>query len=536
MTTSQGHGGDLIAEALRAHDIDRIYTLSGGHIFPIYDGLHTRDMRIIDVRHEQTAAFAAEAHGKLTRQPGVAALTAGPGVVNGMNAIVSAKFNGSPMLVLGGRAPQGRWGHGSLQEMDHLPLVASVTKRAETIFDVAEIGTATSAALDLAATRRRGPVFLDYPMDVIFLRTDFAAPVASRAPDGELAGDAAAAARLLAQAERPVILLGGDVWADGAEKTARAFVEAQRIPAFMNGMGRGVIPADHDLAFSAARGQGFKEADLVIVVGTALDFRLGFGRFGDAKVIHVMGSEAEIGTHAEPSAWLAGSLSDAFDALAEAPIRERDAWVASLRAAEIAKRATFTAELADPRAPLHPARVYGELAPRLARDGVVIADGGDFVSYAGKFVEVYEPGGWLDPGPYGCLGTSAGYALAAGLLEPDRQVVVMLGDGSAGFSMGDWDTLVRFGVNVTFVCGNNGIWGLEKHPMKFVYGYDVAADLRPETRYDEVLSSLGGHGELVRAPDELGPALDRALATTGPSLVNVITDPEIAYPRTANLA
>lgn len=302
----------------------------------------------------------------------------------------------------------------------------------------------------------------------------------------------------------------------------------------MNGMGRGIVPADHELAFSAARGHAFKNADLVIVIGTALDFRLGFGRFGDAKVIHIATTSDEIGHHAEPAGWLAGSIEAAFDALAEAKTRDREAWIADLRSVEQDKRSA--PELEDDRSPLHPARVYAELTPRLANDGVVIADGGDFVSYAGKFIPVFEPGGWLDPGPYGCLGTSAGYALAAGLLEPGRQVVVMLGDGSAGFSMGDWDTLIRFGVDVTFVCGNNGIWGLEKHPMNFVYGYDVAADLRPETRYDEVMSSLGGHGELVRSPDELGPALDRALNTPGPSLVNVLTDPEVAYPRSANLA
>ena len=166
----------------------------------------------------------------------------------------------------------------------------------------------------------------------------------------------------------------------------------------------------------------------------------------------------------------------------------------------------------------------------------MIADGGDFASYAGKFIDVYEPGGWLDPGPYGCLGISAGYALAAGLLYPERQVVVMLGDGAAGFSLADWDTLVRFNVNVTLVCGNNGIWGLEKHPMKFLYGYDVAADLRPETRYDQVMTALGGHGEMVNDPSQLGDAVARALATPGPSLLNIVTDPEIAYPRSALLA
>lgn len=532
----EGHGGDQVAEALRAHDLDTLYTLSGGHIFPIYDGLHTRGMRIVDTRHEQAAAFAAEAHGKLSRRPGVTALTAGPGVVNGMNAVVSAHFNGSPMLVLGGRAPQVRWGQGSLQEMDHVPLFAPVTKRAATIFSVDEIGATTSSALDLAGARHRGPVFLDVPMDTLFTRAPFAAPVAAPSVEAPLTGEVEEAVRLLSTAERPVLLIGSDVWADGAEKAARDLVERLRIPAFANGMGRGVIPADHTLAFSNARGAAFAKADLVIVAGTALDFRIGFGKFGDAAVIHVVDHERLVGTHAAPAATIVGPIAAALDALATAAAGDHDAWVAELRGVETAKRASFETDLRASQVPLHPARIYGELVPLLSRDAIVIADGGDFASYAGKFIDVYEPGGWLDPGPYGCLGVSAGYALAAGTLYPGRQVVVMLGDGAAGFSMGDWDTLIRFSIDVTFVCGNNGIWGLEEHPMQFLYGYSVAAKLRPETRYDEVMRSLGGHGELVRTPDELAPALARALATPGPSLVNVLTAPEIAYPRTANLA
>jgi acetolactate synthase-1/2/3 large subunit len=534
--TLEGHGGDQVADALRAHRIDRIYTLSGGHVFPIYDGLHTRGMTIIDTRHEQAAAFAAEAHGKLARQPGVAVLTAGPGVVNGMNPIVSARFNGSPMLAIGGRAPQTRWGQGSLQEMDHVPLVASATKHAATVFDNAAIASATSDALTVASSRHRGPVFMDVPMDTLFTRGSYEPPTAGAATREPLEGPVDDAVKLLEAAERPVLLLGSDVWADGAEQEARVFVERTRIPTFANGMGRGIIPADHPCSFAQARGAAFARADLVIVVGAPLDFRLGFGRFGEASVVHVADVADGISEHAEPSAWIAGPLSDALDALAAARPRDLDAWRDELRGIEQTKRVSSASEREDARAPLHPARIYGELVPRLARDGIVIADGGDFASYAGRFVDVYEPGGWLDPGPYGCLGISPGYALAAGLLEPGRQIVVLLGDGAAGFSMGDWDSLVRHSVDVTFVCGNNGIWGLEKHPMRFLYGYDVAAELRPETRYDEVMSALGGHGELVKEPDELGAALDRALATAGPSLVNVITDPEVAYPRSANLA
>ncbi|MGH2794593.1 MAG: acetolactate synthase [Actinomycetota bacterium] len=534
MTRIEGHGGDLVAETLRGYGIDRIFTLSGGHIFPIFDGLHTRDMRIIDTRHEQAAAFAAEAHGKLARVPGVAALTAGPGVTNGMSAITSAHFNGSPMLVLGGRAPELRWGQGSLQEMDHLPLVRTVTKFAETVFEPGAIAERTGAALDAASTPHRGPTFLDFPMDILFSRAE--ADVPGPKPLPWAFTDDGTVGQAVARAQRPVLLIGSDVWAGRAEKAARLFVESQRVPAFMNGMGRGVLPADHDLAFSNARGHAFGRADLVIVAGTALDFRLGFGNFGEATVVHLTDDPATVAKHVPLAAGLGGPLDLILESLAGGPAVDREDWIGELRATETSKRSGFEAELADDRAPLHPSRIYGELRPRLARDGIVICDGGDFASYAGKFVDVYEPGGWLDPGPYGCLGTAPGYALAAGLLHPGRQVVVLLGDGAAGFGMGDWDTLVRFGVDVTMVCGNNGIWGLEKHPMQFVYGYDVAAELRPETRYDEVMTALGGHGELVRTPDELGSALDRALQTPGPSLVNVLTDPSVAYPRSSNLA
>lgn len=533
-----GHGGDFVAEALRANGVDRLFTLSGGHIFPIYDGFVSRGMRIVDTRHEQTAGFAAEGHAKLSRGLGVAALTAGPGVTNGMSPLVSGFFNGTPMLLLGGRAPQGRWGQGSLQEMDHLPLVRDVTKYAETVSDTALTGKVMADAIGAANTAHRGPSFVDFPLDVIFGRADADVPTVVATPAVlRKVGDWEAAVRALSSSERPVLMVGSDVWMGGAENELRDLAQRQRVPVFMNGMGRGVAPADHELAFSAARGHALGNADLVIVAGTKLDFRLGFGSFGSAKVVHVADHESQVAQHVPLEAWVASSsLGAVFQALESATPRDRDGWVASLRRVEASKRDALAAELALDTTPIHPARVYGELIPRLKRDAIVICDGGDFVSYAGKYIDVYEPGGWLDPGPFGCLGTGPGYALAAGLLHPGRQIVLLLGDGAAGFGMGDWDTLVRFGIDVTIVCGNNGIWGLEKHPMQFLYGYDVAAELRPETRYDEVMRALGGHGELVHAPGDLGPALDRALGTLGPSLVNVITDPAIAYPRSANLA
>ncbi len=529
------HGGALAVAAARAYGVDTMFTLSGGHVFPLYDGAVNDQppMRIVDVRHEQTAVFAAEAYAKLTRTPGLAVLTAGPGVTNGVSAVTTAHFNASPLLVLGGRAPAARWGSGSLQELDHPPLLAPVTKRAATVTETAAIPGAVGDALALATAPRRGPVFLDVPMDVLFSYADAEPPEPAKQA-AETSGDPELVARLLRDAERPVLVAGSDVWYDGAEDALRALAEAHGVPVVMNGMGRGCLPADHPLAFSRVRGSAFNGADLVVVVGTPLDFRLAFGSFGAAKVAHVVNAPSEVARHVDLAASAAGPLADVLKAMT-ADGAHPD-WVAALRAEEEAKRAAEAAALATGASPVHPARVYGELRSRLDRDAVVVCDGGDFVSFAGKYVESYTPGCWLDPGPYGCLGTGLGYAIAARLARPSSQVVLLLGDGAAGFSLMDVDTLVRHGLPVVMVCGNNGIWGLEKHPMRFLYGYDVAADLQPECRYDQVVAALGGHGELVTEPDGIGPALDRAFASGKPAMVNVVTDPAVAYPRTSNLA
>ena len=538
MAQVNGHGGELAMAALAGYGVREIFTLSGGHIFPIYDACVKNDVAIYDVRHEQTATFAAEGFAKLTRRPGVAVLTAGPGITNGVSAMTTAHFNGSPLVVLGGRAPQSRWGAGSLQELDHVPIVAPITKLAQTVPSPADIPKMVGAAAATALTPHRGPVFLDFPLDVLFAGgeadvPDAAAPVGSP-PDPD---DVARAAQLIATAERPALVAGGDVYWDGAWDALRRAVEELRIPTFVNGLGRGCLPADHELAFARTRGF-LKQADVVVVVGTPLDFRLSFGSFGAAQVVHVVDSAEGRSSFATTAVSPAGDIRAALDGIAaySGPRTDREPWVARLRDEENAKRAAERAELEADADPIHPARIYGELRKRLARDAVVIGDGGDFVSYAGKLVDSYEPGCWMDPGPYGCLGTGTGYALAARVAHPDRQVVLMLGDGAIGFSGMDFDSLVRHNLPVVAVVGNNGIWGLEKHPMQALYGYDVAADLQAGCRYDDVVKALGGAGETVERPADIGPALDRAFASGVPYLVNVLTDPKIAYPRSSNLA
>lgn len=536
------HAGRLIARRLRASGIDTMFTLSGGHLFSIYDGCRSEGIRLIDTRHEQTAAFAAEGWSKVTRVPGVVALTAGPGVTNGMSAMGAASQNQSPMVVLGGRAPALRWGMGSLQEIDHVPFVAPLTRYAATAESAAAVGDRVDDALRAAVGAPSGVAFVDFPMDHVFGEAhDRGEPGAlselTPAPPADGA-EVERAVTLLAAAQRPVIMAGTNVWWGHAEDELLHLAQTLRIPVFANGMARGVVGADHDLAFSRARSAALSQADVALVVGVPMDFRLGFGAvFGNDTALITVDRCAPQREHPRAvAAGLYGDLPGSLRALAGAAAGDHEQWIGDLRTLETRARAAEAAELADDRTPLHPMRVYAELIPLLDRDAIIVVDAGDFGSYAGRVIDSYTPGSWLDSGPFGCLGSGPGYALAAKLARPDRQVVLLQGDGAFGFSGMEWDTLVRHGVHVVSVVGNNGIWALEKHPMEMLYGYSVVADLRPATRYDEVVRALGGHGELVSTPAELRPALRRAFEAGLPAVVNTLTDPAVAYPRRSNLA
>jgi acetolactate synthase-1/2/3 large subunit len=544
--TTTFHGGRLVARRLKAHGVSKLFTLSGGHLFSIYDGCREEGIDIVDVRHESTAAFAAEGWAKVTREAGVCALTAGPGVTNGMSAIAAAQANHSPMVVLGGRAPAMRWGQGSLQEIDHVPFMRPLTKLAATPESTAEIPGLLDDAFTAALTPHFGPAFVDFPLDYVFME----APEPD-SPNGQAtvtaaarAADAASierAGELLRTAERPVIMAGTDLYWGRGEQELLELAEALRIPVFLNGLARGCVPADHELFFSRARSDGLKGADVALVVGVPMDFRLGFGTsFGeDTEIVVLDVAEPERRHPRAVAAECYGDLTQTIAAIRDAAgdtALASEPWIAQLRASESERREGERAELEDGRSPLHPMRLYAELAQVLDRDAIVVGDGGDFVSYAGRVVDSFQPGCWLDPGPFGCLGAGPGYALAAKLARPERQVVLLLGDGAFGFAGMEFDTLARHGVDVVGVMGNNGIWALEKHPMEFLYGYSVAADLRPATRYDLLVEALECHGELVERPEDLRGALDRALSAGKPALVNVLTDPTVVYPRRSNLA
>ncbi|WP_300603852.1 acetolactate synthase [Trebonia sp.] len=539
MTGITGHGGARAVAVAQRYGVTAMFTLSGGHVFPLYDGAVKADppLRLVDVRHEQTAVFAAEATARLTRGPGLAVVTAGPGVTNSVSAVTTAWFNGAPLVLLGGRAPDYLWGSGALQEMDHVPVLATVTKRAWTEHDKGRVAASVDEAFRIALTPHRGPVFCDFPLETIYDQAGEelpqGGPAPAAAPDP---GEVSRIAALLAGARRPVLVLGSDVWLGRAEDAARQAAQALRLPVITNGQARGVLPGGHELLVTRARSIAFAAADLVIVAGVPLDFRLRYGSFGPgdepANVVHVADERGMLAEHCPLAAAAAGDLTAFFTALAgEARPGADPDWLPRLRASAAAAVAADAALLASDAEPVHPVRVYGELLKALDDDAVVIGDGGDFVSFAGRHVEPSKPGRWLDPGPFGCLGTGLGYAVAARLAHPSAQVVLLLGDGAAGLSLIDVDTLVRHDLPVVIVCGNNGAWGLEKGPMRAVYGYDVAADLRPGTRYDEVVRALGGAGELVTAPGQIGPALRRAFASGVPYLVNIVTDVSAEYPR-----
>jgi len=541
--TDSANTGELIALALKRAGVSHLFTLNGGHIWPILTGATEQGIRIIDVRHEQSAAFAAEGWAKVTRQVGVAAVTAGPGVTNSTSALGQALAADSPLFLIGGRAPVSRWGMGSLQEMDHVEVVKSLTKKALTLESAEEAYGLAAECMRTALSRRTGPVFMDVPLDTFMfgaadlpestehLTADLGPP-----PDPDLIQQAA---RLIRAAERPSVIAGGSVWWSHAEAELKDLVEAAHLPLSVNGMARGILPPGHPLFFPRARGAALGEADLILVIGVPLDFRLNWGQPpvfpDDARLVFIDVDGHR--KHRSPDVAIYGDLKAALAALAAAAAGspKRTYWLEKLREADATSRRRDQAMTQSESSPVHPARLIGEVDRFADPDAIIVGDGGDFISFAGRLIERSRPGLWIDPGPFGCLGSGPGYAMAAKLAHPDRQVVLLAGDGAFGFSAMEFDTMVRHRIPVVCVVGNNGIWALEKHPMMSMLGVSIAADLGHQTRYDKVVEALGGHGEQVDRPDQIRHALERAFASGLPACVNVICDPEAEYPRSSVL-
>ena len=537
-----GNSGELIVLALKEAGTSHLFTLNGAHIWPMLTGAVEHGIRIVDTRHEQTATFAAEGWSKVTRQCGVATVTAGPGVTNAISAVAAAHSNDSPLLLVGGRAPEARWGMGSLQEMDHPPLLHTITKQATTLKSAGEAYGATIAALSTALTPRTGPVFFDVPFDTFLSADDLPferqrpEPGTGAGPDLEQVKRVAA---LLRESRRPALIAGTGVWWAHGEEQLRAFAEAADLPVYTNGLARGMLAPDHRLFRSRSRSAGLGQADLVFVVGVPLDFRLNWGQApvldDDAKIVYV--DVDDFRKHRPPAAALYGDVAQALAALAEAcrDTPRHDQWLSELAVKEAAARDRDRPMFESASDPIHPARLIAEVGAFLDPDAIVVGDGGDFVSFAGRYLERPGPGQFIDPGPFGCLGSGPGYALAAKLANPDKQVVLLSGDGAFGFSGMEFDSLIRHRVPILCVIGNNGIWATEKHPMQNMLGTAIAADLRPGTRYDKVVEALGGHGELVERPEQIRPALERAAKAGVAACMNVVCDPTAEYPRSSLL-
>lgn len=535
--------GELIALALKHAGVSHLFTLNGAHIWPILIGANEHGIRIIDTRHEQTAAFAAEGWAKVTRQIGVAAVTAGPGVTNAASGIAQAQAADSPVFVIGGRAPEARWGMGSLQEMDHVAFVQTLTKRAETLASAEDAYRTAAEFIRTALSGRTGPVFMDIPVDTFMMgsadapeATEHLTPDPGPPPDLDLVQRAAT---LIREAERPAVIAGGSVWWTHAESELRALVEAAHLPLSVNGMARGILPSNHPLFFPRARGPLLGEADLILVVGVPLDFRLNWGQspvFAEDARLIVLDVDG-LRKHREPEVAIYGDLKAALAALADAVggTPERGPWLDKLREAQASSRRRDEKMTSSDSSPVHPARLIAEVDRFCDPDAIIVGDGGDFISFAGRLIERDKPGLWVDPGPFGCLGSGPGYAMAAKLAYPDRQVVLLAGDGAFGFSGMEFDTMVRHKIPVVCVVGNNGIWALEKHPMLKMLDVSIAADLGHRTRYDKMVEALGGYGEMVDRPDQIRPALERAFASGLPACINVICDPDAEYPRSSVL-
>ena len=525
--------GVLAARALKAHGVDTIFTLSGGHVMPIYEGCRVEGVRVLDVRHEQAAGHAAEAWGRINRGCGVALVTAGPGVTGTVTAVANCRAAQTPLVVIGGARPLVQAEQLALQEFDQLSLFKPITKWASVCSQPERIPEYVATAFRQALAQPRGPVYLELPMDVLFAETDDveARPSRSSARSFGDPREVMKAAELLNAAERPAVIAGSGIWWDGAWKQLALFAENGRLPIFLNGSGRGALPPDHELFFQHARGAAVAAADVVCVVGTTLDFRLRFGRFADdAKLVHIHADATELGRNRAPDAGIVGDCAAVLGILADGVknVRvDREPWLERLREAERAWWDEHRAEVESDAAPIHHYRLGRTLDEVLDPGTIVIGDGGDVVAAVSRVLRIHRPGHWLDPGPFGCLGIGPPYALGVKAAKPDKQVVVVAGDGAFGLNGFEFDTLVRFGLPAVIVIGNDAGWGEIRVPQAGIYGEDagVAVELAP-TRYDKLTESFGGHGEHVERPDELAPALERALASGEPAIVNVMLDPQ----------
>jgi acetolactate synthase-1/2/3 large subunit len=527
------HGGRLVAKALRQHGTTHLFTLCGGHIQAIYDGCLDEGIRVVDVRHEQTAGHAADGYARVTGRPGVCAVTAGPGVTDVVTAVANAQRAGIPIVVIGGAGPRALCDMGSLQDMDAVTLMRPITKWSVQVPEIRRITEYIDAAFRIAQSNVPGPVYLEMPLDLLMNMQDDATegPLTRPLPEPPRpSGDPRAlaeASKILAASQRPAFLVGTQIrWSPKREAVKEA-ADAIDAPFYLNGMARGGLPVDHPNLFSRSRKLALAKADAVFVFGTPFDFRVDYGRAPtwakDAKVVQVDLDGAELGRNRAIDVAIHGDSGLVLDHLASHATRvDRSPWLTQVRDEETKRRAKMGAEMASEESPPNPLRVCAEIGKRLGPNDIVIGDGGDFVATAAYVLKLQWPQLWMDPGPLGTLGVGPGYAMAAKLARPDAKVVLVYGDGSFGLHGLEFEALVRQDIPVVAVIGNDAGWTQIRRGQVEIYGVERAVATALEyTRYDKVVEAVGGFGAWVEKIEELGPALDAAFASKKPACVNV---------------
>ncbi len=531
------HGGRIVARALKQENVPYIFTLCGGHVMSIYDGCLDEGIGVIDVRHEQSAAHAADGWARVTGQPGVAIVTAGPGLTDAVTGVATAWRANIPMIIIGGQAPRLFQDMGGLQDMNHVDLMRPITKWSVAVPSARRLGEYISTAFRVATTNVPGPVFLEMPLDFLFdVVEDRDIIVADRyRTEAGVGADpryVEKAFELLRGAERPVCLVGSQLFWSRRREAYPEFVRTFGMPVYVNGQARGSLDPSDPHWFFQTRKEALRKADVVLIFGTPLDFRIGYGRSShinpDAKLIHVDLDGKELGKNRGCDVGIIGDTGLVMEGLtacakaAKFVPQMTGSWLKELRTLEKEKWEKLQPQLTSDEAPLNPLRVCAEVDKLLTPDTIVIGDGGDFVGSAANVLRPRGFGHWLDAGPLGTLGAGPGYAMAAKLASPKSDVIIMYGDGAFGLNMMEFEACIRQKINIVGVIGNDAAWTQILRGQEQMYGKDrtPACKLAP-TRYDLMIEAMGGHGEWVERPEDLAPALKRALTCGKPAVVNV---------------
>ncbi|MBN1614573.1 MAG: hypothetical protein JW950_08930 [Deltaproteobacteria bacterium] len=527
-------GGRLAVKALKREGVECIFALSGGHVDPLFQACIDEKVRLIDVRHEQAAAFMADGWARVTGKPGIAAVTAGPGVTNAVTGLWNAYECLSPIIVFGGKAPLFEFELGSLQDLNSLSLVESVTKWRRAGYETRRIPEYVSMAFRQALGGRPGPVYLEFPADLLFTQVEESDAVfcngyrAESRPQGD-PGQVKRAVDLLLAAQRPIAIAGSGVYWSQAGEELRELIEIIGLPLTLIQMGRGVVPEDHPCCFGPTR-IGTKQADVVLLIGTRLNYGLNFGRPGlfgaDQKWIQIDIEPTEIGRNRTIEIGIAGDAKAVLGQMVEqARVRwgdkKKSDWLEECRAYIKGRQEQLEAEMNSDSVPIHPARLCREIRDFIDRDAVIAMDGGDTTVWGAAVLKGYRPGHWLDNGPTGCLGVGIPFAMAAKVARPDKQVLLLNGDGSFGLNGMEFDTMIRHNIPVVCVICNDEAWGMMMHPQQAMGEDRVIGTRLGFRRYDRMVEGLGGYGEAVERPEDIRPALQRAFASGLPACVNV---------------